>query len=157
VAGFCENGNEPPVPMENAEVFSKSRRTLLHGFSRQSPYRWPPLCPDWLLGTYGLVRLEREADRPMSTLLMRESGPPSHDTSWCGAQLGTWTLNVYLCTCISRLPTSLRCRSLIYYYYYSTLQPLKFGLGFPHDKCPLCSVQSSCSSSFYTPIPLKSN
>ena len=33
----------------------------------------------------------------------------------------------------------------------STLQPLKFGHGFPHNRCQLCSVQSS--SSPYTHIP----
>jgi hypothetical protein len=36
------------------------------------------------------------------------------------------------------------------------LQPFKFGLGFPHHRCPLCSVQSSCSP-FFTPTFLKSN
>ena len=38
-----------------------------------------------------------------------------------------------------------------------TLRPLKIGLGFPPYKCPFCSVTSSCSSSFYTHIPLNSN
>jgi hypothetical protein len=72
--------------------------------------------------------------------------------------LGTF----YVHLCISRLRNFLRCRVLLfyyycYYYYYATLQPLKFGLGFPDDKFPFCSVQSSCSSSFYTHVRLKSN
>jgi hypothetical protein len=35
-------------------------------------------------------------------------------------------------------------------------QPFEFGLDFPHDRCPLPSVQSSCSPSF-TSIFLKSH
>jgi len=33
------------------------------------------------------------------------------------------------------------------------LQPFKFGLGFPHNRCPLYSAHSSCSRSFYIRIP----
>jgi hypothetical protein len=37
------------------------------------------------------------------------------------------------------------------------LQLFKFGLGFPHDKLPFLSLQSSCSSSFYTHTAFNSN
>jgi hypothetical protein len=44
---------------------------------------------------------------------------------------------------------------LSYFYYYSSLaiKPFKFGIGFPHKRCSFCSVQSSCSPTFYTHIP----
>lgn len=33
------------------------------------------------------------------------------------------------------------------------LQRCKFGLGFPHDRCPFYSVHTSCSPSFHAHIP----
>jgi hypothetical protein len=56
-------------------------------------------------------------------------------------------------TVLSYCMAKARNHLFLFFLFFFSTTALSVGLGFPHKRCPFCSVQSSCSPLFYTHIP----